>query len=119
LLGKIPAPEVITQIQRASVVVLPSLFDEFSRALVEALALARPVITTGSVGASIFVLRSKAGMVVKARDPVALARAIEEVVQNNATYAENARTFAPRLVEELSPHAIALQIARHLSEIVS
>ena len=33
LLGKIPAEEVIRQIQRASVIVLPSLFDEFSRPL--------------------------------------------------------------------------------------
>jgi hypothetical protein len=41
-----------------------------------------------------------------------------EVLRHNETYAANARAIAPRLAHELSPHAIALQIARHLSEIV-
>jgi glycosyltransferase involved in cell wall biosynthesis len=119
LLGRIPSSEIIAQVHRASVVVLPSLYDEFSRALVEALVLGRPVVTTGTVGAAIFVLRSKAGLVVERDDPAALARAVTEVLRDNETYMKNARSIAPRLAEELSPHAIALQIARHLSEIVS
>jgi glycosyltransferase involved in cell wall biosynthesis len=116
--GKLPAPEVIAQIRRASVVVLPSLFDEFSRALVETLVLGRPVVTTESVGAAIFVRSADAGMVVPPGDAVALARAIEQVLRDNEKYAANARAIGPRLAHELSPHAIALQIARHLSEIV-
>jgi glycosyltransferase involved in cell wall biosynthesis len=48
----------------------------------------------------------------------ALADAITEVLRENETYVANARAVAPRLAHELSPHAIALQIARHLSEIV-
>ena len=119
LLGKVPAQEIITQIQRASVVVLPSLFDEFSRALVEALVLGRPVITTGTVGAAIFVLKSQAGLVVESDNSVALARAIDELLRPGEPYADNARKLAPRLAHELSPHAIALQIAQHLSEISS
>ena len=118
LLGKIPAAETIAQIRRASVVVLPSLFDEFSRALVEALALGRPVVTTETVGASIFVRDAEAGLVVPPGDAGALRGAILEVLRHHARYLENARTFAPRLSHELAPHAIALQIARHLSEIV-
>jgi glycosyltransferase involved in cell wall biosynthesis len=118
LLGKLPAAEVITQIRRASVVVLPSLFDEFSRALVEALVLGCPVVTTETVGASPFVRDAKAGIVVAPADAAALANAIVEVLRHNETYAANARAIAPRLAHELSPHAIALQIARHLSEIV-
>jgi len=119
LLGQIPSAEIIAQIRRARVVVLPSLFDEFSRALVEALVLGRPVVTTETVGAATFVRYAQAGLIVPPGDSAALARAIEEVLRNNATYAESARSIAPRLADELSPHAIALQIARHLSEIVS
>lgn len=118
LLGKIPAAEVIAQIRRASVVVLPSLFDEFSRALVEALVLGRPVITTETIGAATFVRSSDAGIIVPPGDPAALARAIEQVLRDATRFAEKARAIAPRLAHELSPHATALQIARHLSEIV-
>jgi glycosyltransferase involved in cell wall biosynthesis len=119
LLGKLSSSDVIAQIRRAGVVVLPSLFDEFSRALVEALVLGRPVVTTDTVGAATFVRHAEAGLVVPPGDPAALAQAIEQVLRDNETYTRNARTLAPRLAHELSPHAIALQIARHLSEIVS
>ncbi len=61
----------------------------------------------------------QAGQVVPPADPAALARAMTEILANNETYAKNARAIAPRLAHELSSHAIALQIARHLSEIVS
>jgi glycosyltransferase involved in cell wall biosynthesis len=118
LLGKLPAPEVIAQVRRASVVVVPSLFDEFSRALVEALVLGRPVVTTETVGAAPFVRDAQAGVVVAPADAKALADAILEVLRDNENYIANARAIAPRLAHELSPHAIALQIARHLSEIV-
>jgi glycosyltransferase involved in cell wall biosynthesis len=116
--GKLSSAEVIAQIRRASVVVLPSLFDEFSRVLVEALVLGRPVVTTETVGAATFVRNAEAGLVVPPGDPAALARAIEKVLRDHETYTRNARACAARLAHELSPHAIALQIARHLSEIV-
>jgi glycosyltransferase involved in cell wall biosynthesis len=76
------------------------------------------VVTTETVGASLFVRDAKAGVVVAPADAAALADAITEVLRDNETYAANARAIAPRLAHELSPHAIALQIARHLSEIV-
>ena len=117
LLGKQSAAGVIAQIRRASVVVLPSLFDEFSRALVEALVLGRPVVTTETVGAALFVREARAGIVVPPGDSSALADAIGEVLRDPTTYAAHARAASPRLAHELSPHAIALQIARHLSEI--
>jgi glycosyltransferase involved in cell wall biosynthesis len=119
LLGRIPSAEVIAQIQRASVVVLPSLYDEFSRALSEALVLGRPVVTTGTVGAATLVRNAQAGVVVAPGDAGALAQGIRQVLGDLGHFMENARTSAPRLAHELSPHAIALQIARHLSEIVS
>lgn len=117
LLGKIPSAKTIAQIRHASVVVLPSLFDEFSRALVEALALGRPVVTTETVGAATFVRNAEAGLVVPPGDAGALRGAILEVLRHHPRYLENARACAPRMAHELSPHAIALQIARHLSEI--
>jgi glycosyltransferase involved in cell wall biosynthesis len=119
LLGKITSAESIRQIQRARVVVLPSLFDEFSRALVEVLVLGRPVITTDQVGASPLVKTHNCGLVVASNDSDALARAIDDALRPEAPYLANAQRVAHRLLHDFSPEATALQIARHLSEIVS
>jgi glycosyltransferase involved in cell wall biosynthesis len=117
LLGKVTPFEVIRQIKLARVVVIPSLFDAFSRALVETLILGRAVVTTDRVGAAPLVKAHDCGLVVPAGDADALAHAIDLALSPNATYAENARLLAHRLVHEFSPEAIARQIAQHLSEI--
>lgn len=119
LLGKIPSPETIRQIQGASVVVLPSLFDEFSRALVEVLVLGRPVITTDRVGAYPLVKAHECGLVVPPNDSDALAHAIDDALRPEAPYRANAQRVAHRLLHDFSPEAIALQISRHLSEIAA
>ena len=116
LLGKIPTAEVIRQIQRATVVVMPSLFDEFSRTLVESLLLRRPVITTDRVGASPLVADHACGLVVPAADAAALANAIDTTLNSDSPFAANAQRFGHRLLHEISPEAIALQLAQHLEE---
>ena len=116
-LGRVSSYEVIRQIQLARVVVIPSLFDAFSRALVEALILGRPVITTDRVGAWPLVQEHECGIVVAPNDPEALARAIDVVLSPIVPFAENALHVGHRLLHEFSPEAIALQVAHHLSEI--
>jgi len=118
LLGQISSVEAIRQIQRASVVVLPSLFDEFSRALVEALILGRPVITTNQVGASPLVHAHECGLVVPPNDSDALARAMDTALDSGAAYAANAQRLSHQLIHEFSPTAIARQMAHHFAEIV-
>ena len=115
--GKLPSVEAIRQIRRASLVVIPSLFDEFSRALIEALILGRPVITTRGVGTWPIVDTHKCGLVVDPNDSAALAAAIDEASRPGAHYAANAEQVSHRLLHEFSPEAIALQLARHLHEI--
>lgn len=120
-LGKISPFEVIRQIKLAHVVVLPSLFDEFSRALVESLILGRPVITTDRVGAWPLVEEHACGLVVPPNDSDALARAIDAALDSAAPYAApyaaNAQHAAHRMLHEFSPEAIARQLAHHLEEI--
>ena len=118
LLGKISPAESIRQIGRATVVVLPSLFDEFSRALVESLILGRAVITTDQVGAATLVREHECGLVVPPGDPDALAHAIDAALAPGAPYAANARLLAHRLVHEFSPEAIALQLLHHFNEML-
>jgi glycosyltransferase involved in cell wall biosynthesis len=117
--GKIPLDEVVRQVRRANIAVLPSLFDAFSRALVEALVLGRPVITTDQVGACPLVKDHGCGLVVAPHDADALARAIDDALRPGTGYLANAQRVAPRLLHEFSPEAIALQISRHLCEIAA
>jgi glycosyltransferase involved in cell wall biosynthesis len=119
LLGRVSRDEAIRQIGRAAVVVAPSLFDEFSRAVVEALLLGRPVVTTRTVGAWPLVAEHNAGEVVPPGDGAALAEAIRAVLQPGRPDAENARRLALRLRSELSPEAIAQQIVRQFEEMVA
>ena len=119
LLGKLSPAESIRQIRRASVVVCPSRFDEFSRALVEALILGRPVITTKKVGAWPLVAEHVCGLVVEPNDAVALAVAIDDVLHPTAHYATNALQIGRRLIHEISPEAIARQIEQNLLELVA
>jgi len=116
LLGKVSPVEAVRQIGRAGVVVLPSLYDEFSRALVEALILGRPVVTTNRVGAAPIVEDHQCGLVVAPNDPAALARAIDEILQPDTPYLANARRIAHRLLHDFSPEAIARRIEPYLAE---
>jgi len=116
-LGHVSPYEVIRQIRLARVVVIPSLFDAFSRALVESLVLGRPVITTDRVGAWPLVQAHQCGVVVPANDTHSLAHAIDVVLSPIVPFAENAAKLSARMAHEFSPEAIALQISYHLSRI--
>jgi len=116
-LGRVSAYEVIRQIKLARVVVIPSLFDPFSRGLVEALLLGRPVVTTDKVGASQLVRTHECGIIVAPNDSDGLARAIDVVLSPIVPFADKAKHVAPHLIHEFSPEAIAVQMAHHLSEV--
>jgi glycosyltransferase involved in cell wall biosynthesis len=117
-LGRVSSYEAIRQIKLARVVVIPSFFEFFSTWLVEALILGRPVITTDKVGASQLLRTHDCGIIVAPNDPDALARAIDVVLSPLIPFADNAQRVGHRLLHEFSPEAIALQVARHLAEIV-
>jgi len=118
-LGRVSSYEVIRQIKLARVVVIPALFDPFSRALVEALTLGRPVIATDQVGTSSLVQTHQCGIVIPANDTTALARAIDAVLAPGAPFADNAQQAGPHLLHEFSPETVAPRIAQHLSEIAN
>ncbi len=118
LLGKVSPFEIMRQIKLARVVVLPSFFDEFSRALVETLTLGRPVITTDQVGTARLVQTHECGIIVPPDDSDALAHAIDEALSPTAIYLENAKKVAHRLLHEFSSETIAKQLERHFSEVL-
>ena len=117
LIGKVSPFEVMRQIKLARVVVLPSFFDEFSRALVETLSLGRPVISTTHVGTAPLVKEHECGVIIAPHDPEALAKAIDAALSPTAVYLENAKRIGHRLLHEFSPETIARQLIRHFSEV--
>jgi glycosyltransferase involved in cell wall biosynthesis len=118
-LGRVSTYEVIRQIRLARVVVVPSLFEGFSRAVVEALILGRPVITTDQVGAAPLLATHQCGMVVPPNDADALAQAIDELLSPVAPFGENAARVGESLGWELTAEAIAKVVAYHLARIAA
>ena len=84
---------IVEAYQRASVVVLPSTSDAeaFSVALIEAMASGRPVVGTNIGGTPQVIKNEENGLLVPAKDPQALAEAIERVLGD--------RTLAARLAD--------------------
>jgi glycosyltransferase involved in cell wall biosynthesis len=68
-------------IQHAKLVILPSLFDNFSNAGLEAMALERPVVTTYNTGLSEWIQDGFNGFLVQPGDKVALRNKILESLQ--------------------------------------
>jgi glycosyltransferase involved in cell wall biosynthesis len=116
-LGHVSSYEIARQIKLASVVVVPALYNGFSRSVVESLVLGRPVVVTEKVGSWPLVQDYQCGFIVPPRDPASLAKAIDLALGHALAYAENVAEVASRLAHEYSPAAIALQVERHLSEI--
>lgn len=67
-------------IDACSVVVLPSYQEGMSRVLMEAIALAKPIITTNVRGCRHFVCEGQNGFLVKPKDSVGLAAAFERFI---------------------------------------
>jgi glycosyltransferase involved in cell wall biosynthesis len=116
-LGRVSTFEVIRQIRLARVVVVPSFFETFSRGVVEALILGRPVITTDKVGAAQLLNTHQCGIVVPPNDADALAQAIDVILNPVVPFTEHAEQVGQSLTHELTPEAIAPLIAYHLGRI--
>jgi len=106
LQGKVSLPgltrNVETAFAEASLFVLPSRFEGYSNALLEALAAGLPVIATTAPGGTSGILGDgKYGMLVPPGDAVALASALEKMMSDSALRAAFAAQ-APQAIAELS-----------------
>jgi glycosyltransferase involved in cell wall biosynthesis len=83
--------------------VLPTHRDCFPRSMVEAAAMARPIVASDITGCRVLVQNEKTGLLVPPKNPEALARAIERLLQNPAlakAMGANARNFALENLDE-------------------
>ncbi len=88
LLGAKPQREVRQHLAAASVFVLPSVLDpeggmdNLPTVIMEAMATGLPVISTNIAGIPEMVVQNETGFLVQPADPIALAKAIEDVIDD-------------------------------------
>lgn len=99
-LGHIDCIEDVLEI--ASLVVLPSYREGTPKILLEAAAMGKPLVATDVPGCREVVRDGYNGLLVKAGDPVALARAIQAIMndpERARQFAENSRALAAEFCE--------------------
>ena len=109
---QLPHPEMREQYAKARVVAVPSLFESFSLAAVEAMACGRPVVYTSRVGAAEVLRGTEAGAEVPINDPRALAAAVKPYLVD-AGHAARAGAAAREIARSrCGPDIIAAQRER-------
>jgi glycosyltransferase involved in cell wall biosynthesis len=108
-IGYIPRNEVLHYMSESRVFALPARFDNFSMAVIEAMASGRPVVISAKCGVSEFIERRGGGLIIPPDDPNALAEALIPFLED-AKYAAAIGKAARLAVQTwLSPDVIAIQ----------
>lgn len=103
-----PLKEVMPWYGAADAFVLPTLYDPFPNAALEAMACGLPVVTSPSCGAAEFIIDGDNGFVIDALDETGLARALGALAEPGV-----AATMGPRArqaVQGLSLEALAEEL---------
>jgi glycosyltransferase involved in cell wall biosynthesis len=80
-LGRVNRTEVTDLLQQCTVYCLPSDGEPFGMAALEAMACGKPLVVTGAGGLA-YIVSEQGGRRVPVKDPAALARALEELLNN-------------------------------------
>ncbi|RLF06421.1 MAG: hypothetical protein DRK00_01640 [Thermoprotei archaeon] len=98
--GRLRDDELYRAYKLADIVVIPSRYEPFGIVALEAMASGKPVVASNVGGLSEVVVNGETGLLVPPEDPEALARAIEELLEN-PRLAEEMGVRGRRRVEEL------------------
>ena len=88
-MGGVPSSDIPKFLASADVIVIPSLAEGFSRAIIEGMACGTPVVATTVGGTPEIITHNKTGLLVPPKNQKKLARAILRILDD--------RTFARRL----------------------
>ena len=104
---QVPRAELAEWYGRARVVALPSVFDNFPMAGLEAMAAGRPLVCSSACGTSELIRGSQAGRIVPPGDPVALAKALKPYLLSAEHAAEAGRKAREIVRAECDARAVA------------
>jgi glycosyltransferase involved in cell wall biosynthesis len=113
--GPVPEDELVSLIQRATVMAIPSLYEGFSLPAIEAMACATPLVTTDA-GALPEVVGTKAGLRVKAGDVGELTAALQLVLDSPSLAEQLGRAGRRRVLEMFTWRATAERTADWYAE---
>lgn len=107
--GEVPRERIPEFLSKSRVVAIPSWFESYSMATIEAMAAGRPVVVTRTMGVSELVEQTGAGSVISSGDSEALADALLPFLLD-ARYADRIGQAGRKAVREhLAPDLIAAQ----------
>jgi glycogen(starch) synthase len=92
---------------RARVIAVPSRFDNFPMAALEAMASGRPVVCTSRVGTSELLMEKSSGAIVAPDDSVALADALRPYLTDRALAERDGRAARALVAERCAPQTVA------------
>jgi glycosyltransferase involved in cell wall biosynthesis len=119
LLGRVPRKDIAVLMNRASVFVLPSLYEGMPYVLLEAMACGKPVIGTNISGINDIICNRYNGLIVPPKDSHRLSMAILELInekQYRRKLGQNARNL---MVEKYSWNAVTNLIEQAYYDISS
>jgi len=102
--------DVPALIAGCDVLVLPSLYEGLPNVVLEAMRAGKPVAATAAPGTTEVVRDEETGLLVPVRDPVALARALQKLLDDPALARRYGAAGRARVEAEFSAHAM---IARY------
>ncbi len=114
-----PREDIADLLRSADLFVLPSLYEGFPLAILEAMAAGKPVVASRVGGVEEAVLHGKTGLLVRPKDPASLAAAMRAVLGNREfarTLGESGRS---RAINEFTAQRMVTQITNIYEELVA
>ena len=118
ILGPMPHAQAIDQLAAADIFVLPSRDEALPVALLEAMALAKPIVATQVGGIPAAVEQGVHGLLVPPDDPTALAQALTRLLQDPALGQQLGQAARARFEARFTFEKVGQQVVEHLQGLV-
>lgn len=103
-LGMIPAEDIPTLLNKATIVLMPSRMESFGFVAVEAALMARPVVATRVGGLSEIIVHSKTGLLVANEEGQELRHAVTYLLAHHQIAEQIGQAARQRAIENFSLH---------------
>jgi len=110
--GRLDHDELLAALHRADAAVLPSHYEPFGLAALEAAAAGTPLVTSNSGGLGEAVINGETGMSCPPRDVKGLAKAVNAVLDDPRAAQARARAARQRLTSDFDWHTVADETAQ-------
>ena len=107
-------PDIYPRLKGCDLFVLASLFEGMPNVVMEAMAMAKPVVATDVNGARELVEDGKTGHIIPPKNPEAIARTIETIIDSPETMAELGKNGKQRVAEHFTMDAMVDNLEQHL-----